>query len=344
MTNLNPHDHFLAIWRRALNQPALDSLTPALIESWATARSLSVGHVEERDVGPFGKTKSVVLTVYGGIACFPKVAPSGDPVWEQRRHNADKAAALWEKMEWFSPLWIPRKKVEQLLKETEHCQKERAVELFDYHTSTMYTLAFEAVCIAQILPQAHSLHQFCSIAREAYLAFYSGYRASSIAALIPAIEGSLSRIVSGAAADLSVLDKIDRAIHPAIERAARLHFEGMWVPREYLTTEYLIGQDERVFLFETFRRWLHTSFFRRTSDYNGATWLNRHLFAHATSSSWQQSANFSRLVVALATLGVVESWHDESNQVSLFFPEMTTIAGSCGSKPCFMQKPRASSK
>ncbi len=28
------------------------------------------------------------------------------------------------------------------------------------------------------------------------------------------------------------------------------------------------------------------------------------------------------LVVALATLGVVESWHDESNQVSLFFPEM----------------------
>ena len=44
--------------------------------------------------------------------------------------------------------------------------------------------------------------------------------------------------------------------------------------------------------------------------------------AHATSSSWQESANFSRLVVAIATLGVVESWHDESNQVSLFLPEM----------------------
>lgn len=132
----------------------------------------------------------------------------------------------------------------------------------------------------------------------------------------------MSRIVSGATADLSVPDKVDRAIRPAIERAARLHFEGMWAPREYLTTEYLVGQDERVFFFETFRRWLHTSFFRRTSEYDGATWLNRHLFAHATSSSWQQSANFSRLVVALANLGVVESWHDESNQVSLFFPEM----------------------
>ncbi len=123
------------------------------------------------------------------------IAPTGDPMWEQRRRNADKTAALWEKMEWFSPLWVPRGKVEQLLKETEHCQKERAVELFDYHTSTIYTLAFKAVCIAQILPEARSLREFCPIAREAYLAFYSGYRASSIAALIPAIEGSLSRIV-----------------------------------------------------------------------------------------------------------------------------------------------------
>jgi hypothetical protein len=178
-------------------------------------------------------------------------------------------------MEWFSPLWVPNGKVEQLLKETAHCQRERAVELFDYHTSTIYTLAFQAVCIAQILPQARSLYEFSPLAREAYLAFYSGYRASSIAALIPAIEGSLTRIVSGGGADLSVPDKVDRAVSRAIECAARLHFERMWVPREYLTTEYLLGQDERVFVFETFRRWLHRSFFRRTDEYGGATWLTR---------------------------------------------------------------------
>jgi hypothetical protein len=33
--------------------------------------------------------------------------------------------------------------------------------------------------------------------------------------------------------------------------------------------------------------------------------------------------NFRRLIVALATFGVIESWHDESNAVSLFFPEMS---------------------
>ena len=321
-TAVNLHDHFLAIWRRALNQPTPDSLTPALIKSWATKQGLSVEGVDERDIGPFGKTRSIVLTVQGGRACFQKVAPEGDPTWEQRRCGANRKAALWEKMEWFSPLWVPNGRIQVLLQETVNCSKERAIELFNYHTSTIYTLAFQAVRIAQIMPQAHSLREFCPLAREAYLAFYSGYRASSIAALIPVIEGSLTRIVSGIGGGLSVSDKIDRAVSRAIECAARIHFEQMWVPREYLTTEYLLGQDERVFFFETFSRWLHGSFFSRTGEYNGSTWLNRHLFAHATSTSWQQSANFSRLVVALATLGVVESWHDESNQASLFFPEM----------------------
>ena len=53
-----------------------------------------------------------------------------------------------------------------------------------------------------------------------------------------------------------------------------------------------------------------------------ATWLNRHMFAHGTHSDWQQSANFSRLVVALGTLALIESWHDDSHLVSFFFPEM----------------------
>jgi hypothetical protein len=121
---------------------------------------------------------------------------------------------------------------------------------------------------------------------------------------------------------LSVLDQIDRAINKAISIAARSHFDQMWIPREYLTLDYLFGQNERVFVFETLRRWLKTSFFQHTGQYDGVTWLNRHLSAHATSADWQQSANFARLVVALATLAFVQSWNDGSNRVSLFFAEM----------------------
>jgi len=304
---------FLAIWRRAQNQPSLEILTPSLIASWASARNLVVQHVEERGVGAFASTASIVLTVSGGQACFPKVGSNGDQTWRRRREAANREAETWEKMEWFAPLWVPRRKVQLLLSDAANCSRQRAVELFDYHTSTIYTLAFQAVCVAQMLPSAHSLAEFGPLAREAYLAFYSGYRASSIAALIPAVEGSLTRIGSGG--DLSVADKVDRVVAPAIEHATRLHFEKMWTPSEYMTVDYLFGQDERVFFFETFRRWLHNSFFRRTGEYDGVTWLNRHLFAHATSTSWQQSANFARLIVALATLGVVESWHDQSGIV-----------------------------
>lgn len=322
MTSFDVNRHFLAIWRRALNEPSLESLTTDQVRSWANDKGLDVVSVEERDAGTFAPTKSIVLTLGCAQACFPKVPAAGDAEWKARRLAADRTAALWEKMEWFSPLWVPSNSFGQLLQETATCSKERAVQLFDYHTSTVYTIPFQAVCIAQIMPQARSLQEFAPLAREAFLAFFSGYRASSISALIPAIEGSLARIVSSVGTDLQIHEKVNGAVDGAIEYAAQLHFDQMWAPREYLTTEYLFGQDERVFIFETFRRWLQRSFFRNTGEYDGATWLNRHLFAHGNSSLWQQSANFSRLVVALTTVGAIESWHDQSNRVSLFFPEM----------------------
>jgi hypothetical protein len=134
MASLNLHDHFLAIWRRALNQSELGNLTPTLIRSWATERGLTVEDVEERDIGLFGTTKSIILTVHGGRACFPKVAPQRDPTWEQRRSEANRNAALWEKMEWFSPPWVPNGRIQELRKDTADSSKERAIELFNYHT------------------------------------------------------------------------------------------------------------------------------------------------------------------------------------------------------------------
>ncbi|MGZ8944184.1 MAG: hypothetical protein ACXW1W_02025 [Methylococcaceae bacterium] len=322
MANSGPDHHFLTIWRKALKLPSIDNLSPDLVNQWAAQQGLGVEHIDELDIGAFGKTRSIVLTAKEGRACFPKIHHKTNPDWEQKNQIANKNAALWEKVEWFVPFWVPMMHIQKLLTDIENCPRDRVKETFNFHTSTIYTLAFQAVCIAQIMPKASCLQEFSPLAREAYLAFYSGYRASSIAALIPAIEGALSRISSEADNNLTLPDKIDRIVSCAIERAAHLHFEQMWTPREYLTTEYLLGQDERVFAFETLRRWLRNYFFCATGKYDGVTWLNRHLFAHATSSSWQDPSNISRLIVALATLGIVESWHDGSNQVSPFFPEM----------------------
>lgn len=313
---------FRGIWCRVRQEPSLNAITPEKIREWAIEKGLEVVAVDECEVGAFKRLGCIVLSVEGGKACFPKVDPRKAESWQISINAAEREAAIWEKMEWFAPLWIERGKLTPLLKDAEHCTKSRAVEIFNYHTSTIYNLAFQSVCIEQLMPSAHSLKEFVPLAREAYLAFYSGYRASSIAALIPVIEGGLTRIVSSAGINLTTASKVDHAIDRAIETAARLHYEHMWAPEEYCSTEYLFVQDERVFVFETFRRWLHKSFFRNTGEYDGATWLNRHLFAHGANSDWIQSANFTRLIVALATLGVVESWHDDSNAVKLFFPEM----------------------
>jgi hypothetical protein len=322
MSSSDLDSKFKGIWLRALNEPSLENLTPELIVEWAASKGLANPVATARDVSPFHPTPSIVLEVDGGKACFPKNSASRDSSWDMRRRAKEDEASLWKKMEWFAPLWLPTDKIREMLSAVRNCTSERAIELFDYHTSTLYTLSFQAVCIAQIMPLARTFQEIVPLAREAYLGFYSGSRSSSIAALIPAIEGSLTRIVSDLNPDASAPDKIDHAINRAIRTAADLHFEGMWVSDEYKTVDYLFGQDERVFAFETFRRWLKDFFFCNTDSYQGLTWLNRHMFAHGTASSWQQGSNFNRLLVALTTLAAIESWYDASHSVAFSLPEM----------------------
>jgi hypothetical protein len=322
MSSFDLENIFKGIWHRARKEPSLEALTPERVAGWASDKGLADPLATARDVGTFHPTPSIVLEVGGRKACFPKIPAEGDASWTIRRKRKDDEALLWDKMEWFAPLWLPMGEIGRMLAAVKYGTKERAIELFDYHTSTLYTLAFQAVCIAQIMPQARSLKEILPLAREAYLGVYSGYRASSIAALIPAIEGSLTRIVSDMVPDATAPDKIDHAVNRAIRTAAQLHFETMWVPDEYKTTNYLFGQDERVFAFETFRRWLKNYFFCNTDEYQGLTWLNRHMFAHGTASYWQKPTNFSRLIVALTTLAAIESWYDESHHVSFMLPEM----------------------
>lgn len=319
--NSKLHPKFLGLWRRALALPSLSDLNAELVRDWANHAGLEILGIAERDVGVSRLISAIVLSAHGGTACFPRVSHTSDPSWLTNRKASERVAAMWEKMEWFQPFWVSHGQIGELLADAGPRPKAAAIQRFDYHTSTIYTLAFQAVCIAQFMPLSRSLVDFAPVAREAYLAFYAGYRAASIAALIPVMEGAIKRI-SGGADSLSTSEHIDRIVDRACERASARYFEGMWVPREYSTKEFLYGQDECVFGFETYRQWLKGAFFARTGEYDGVTWLNRHLFAHGASSEWHNAGNFRRLVVAIATLGVVESWHDNTNGVPIFFPEM----------------------
>lgn len=316
-------DHFRGLWSR-IQSPGGAAISPEVVEAFAADRGLNVTSVQECKVGLFRPIPAVVLDIEGQRACFPMIT-SADLEWKATRAKADDIADLWKKVEWFCPLWVSNEKIGQLLAAIKHRTGADAIQHFDYHLSTAYTLPFEAVCIAQLLPKTRSLAAFAPLAREAYLAFYSGHRASSVAALIPVIEGGIERIAS-ATPGLNYLDAIDKVIDRACNLAADLYYEKMWVPPEYRSVDFLFGQDERVFVFETFRRWLKECFFQKIDNYSGVTSLNRHLFAHGKSQDWQQPSNFSRLIVALTTLGVIEAWHDETNVVPVLFPAMNEDA------------------
>ncbi|WP_278389096.1 hypothetical protein [Pseudomonas oryzihabitans] len=318
--NRDEFEHaFKALWARYQHSkmlfPSLDQ-----IKEWALEKRLRVTNIQRRNVGPFHPVDCIVIETPEGKGCFPADPYAAHQQWERCTIEANRVAAIWEKLEWFSPLWISGGNVRKILKDAELLEPEAAIKSFNYHTSTIYTVHFEAVCIEQLMGAAKCVEDVRPLAREAFLAFYAGYKAASIAALIPAIEGAISKILPEQTHELPTMERVNRVIQGAIEYAAQIHYEGMWAPPIYKTADYLFSLDERVFCFETFRRWLQQSFYRNTKEYAGATSLNRHLFAHGISDEWQK-ASLSRLIVALATIGTIESWFKNDSSSTLFFPE-----------------------
>lgn len=309
---------FGAIWAR-FKKSNQERVEVEQVKLWAEGKGLRVTGVELKKVGAFSQTECVVIESEEGRACLPVLTAGNKECWKQRNEHFIKVSAAWQKLEWFSPFWVSMEDVKKILQSANAGSALEAITDFNYYTSTIYTLSFEAVCIEQIMGHAPCLVDIQPLAREAYLAFYAGYKSASIAALIPAIEGAITRILPREMQSLPTMEKVNKAVEGAIHYAADLYYDGMWVPADYKDVDYLFCMDERVFAFETFRLWLQNSFFRNTDEYKGAARLNRHLFAHGMSPEWQQ-ASLSRLIVAISTIGLIESWLRRDNSVSVFFP------------------------
>lgn len=311
---------FGAIWARfkSSNQESIDV---EQVKMWAEGKGLRVTGVELKRVGVFSQTECVVIESEEGRACLPVISGENSECWRKRNEHHTKIAEAWQKLEWFSPFWVSMGDIRKVLESANAGSADEAIVNFNYYTSSIYTLSFEAVCVEQIMGGAPCLVDIRPLAREAYLAFYAGYKSASIAALIPAIEGAITRMLPREIQSLPIMEKVNKAVEGAIQYATDLYYDGMWVPEDYKSVDYLFCMDERVFAFETFRRWLQNSFFRNTDEYTGAARLNRHLFAHGMSPEWQQ-ASLSRLIVAISTIGLIESWWRRDNSVSVFFPKM----------------------
>src|SRR6218665_2075181 len=106
---------FVALWKRALELPALSELSVALVRDWTTRMGIDAREVTERDVGPFRPIRCITVLTADGTAYLPKVSAVDDPQWLVATAQRERTAKLWEKLDWFEPLWVPMGHLEELL-------------------------------------------------------------------------------------------------------------------------------------------------------------------------------------------------------------------------------------
>jgi len=320
---MNDDKIYRSIWNRAKNIDSTRDLSVELIQNWLNEKSADYKSVKRRQIGTFTKIDCIVIELNDSKGCIPLVDYKDDIKWKSNNEARQQRSEIWSKAEWFEPLWIPQGRVNEILSDVKKHPESTMHERLNYHLSTTYTIPFLCVCVAQLMPKCSAFDDFIEIINESFICSFSGYKNSSLASLIPIVEGVLTRLLEGQPqSQLTLPARVDRAIDKAIDLAADIYYEEMWTPREYRDSSYLIALDERVYIFETFRSWMKEVFFSNTENYTGQSWLNRHAYAHALNNNWQQLSSFSLLIVALTTLGVIDSWGNRKSGITLFFEDM----------------------
>lgn len=316
---------FRGIWLRLLCSKSYTTPDLTAIKNWAKDKGLSNVSVEDVEAGVFVKIPAIKLTTAEGTALFPKCLPNEIPGIAQKKIFLSTREEVWRKADWFEPPYIMMRVTSEIinsLTKVLDTDRERIESVFDHHITGIYSMADCATAIEQLFPNSLVLKEHTKTIREAYLSYYSGYKTAAIAALIPIVESAINDFLSAEAkSNLKLLEKIDYVIGAAIEKATLIHYDHCWIAREFTNIEHLKLVDERIYLFETLRRWLKFSFFSRTSNYRGSSGLNRHVFAHGLSLVWQKSTNFHRLLGALIALAWLEGWVNERANNSTFFPD-----------------------
>tara|TARA_R110000824_G_scaffold346219_1_gene532950 strand:- start:88 stop:978 length:891 start_codon:yes stop_codon:yes gene_type:complete len=278
---------FRGIWLRLLYSKSYAKPDLAAIEKWAEDKGLSNVSVEEVETGVFVRIPAIKLTTSEGAALFPKCLPGEIPGIAQKKKFLSLREKVWEKADWFEPPYIIMRVTNPIihsLTKVLSADRELIEGDFEHHITGIYSMVDCATAIEQLFPNSLVLKEHTKTIREAYLSYYSGYKTASIAALIPIVESAINDFLSAEAkSNLKLLEKVDYVIDVAVEKATLIHYEHCWIAREFTNIEHLKLVDERIYLFETLRRWLSFSFFSKTSNYKGLSGLNRHVFAHGLS-------------------------------------------------------------
>src|SRR5262249_17766944 len=180
------------------------------------------------------------------------------------------------------------------------------------------------IAACQVFPTTPAIAPDTDTITECILGYFSGFKNTAIAALIPCVEAAINRMLAldtSSASERAVGDRVRDVMRRACSHAGnRFYYKGKWVPREYEDIDFLGHLDEFVYMIQTFESWLTRSFFAHIDVYRGPSGLNRHHFAHGASAIWKHPANFHRLIGILEAICFIESMNDRGT--SAWFPDL----------------------
>lgn len=267
---------------------------------------------------------AIKLSTDKGIAIYPRVPKeSVDDIedWD--------IVQFWKEADWFIPPYVSwgeiydsvrlmnQNRMDSTSSSTSDLQKDMDIVIINLYDNP-YKLS---VITNQVLIRAHTVAEYLPIIREAIIAFYSGFRAVAIAAIIPIVEKILRTFLELQDEKLSPVDVIDKIIEKSKEKIKRYEIgEVDWLPEEYLRSNRITNYSERYMMIILFESWLKNSFYKDTKVYSNYSGFNRHMFAHAKSQDWQKPSNFFRAMGLLQMLSFLECMTLENTQASIFYP------------------------
>lgn len=298
------------------------------VKSLAVSKGLLVESIEDIEFGFMPRQKGVLLKTNLGTALYPREKLEDLRLYEVNIKPTENFEKFWQSVDWFFPAFMPRTQIFDPIRSCgidikNHDQIPRKIlqERFDSALSSIYNFNNIIPITEDTLRKSKSISAHVPLIRESILSYYSGMKVVAVAGLIPIVENIITAIIGGNSDQLNIVDKVNKCIDKAKDNIVKIHFNhAQWVPEEYLESSVLKVTNERIFILETIRNWLLTSFYSPTIEYENHSGFNRHIFAHAKSGLWQNESNFFRALGVIQAMAFVECFAVEENDVSLFGP------------------------
>jgi len=317
-----------AIWHIYSNQNKWDTVQLSEVKALAISKGLIVESVEDVEFGFMPRQKGVLLKTDLGTALYPREKLENLDLYQKNIEPTENLENFWHSVDWFLPAFISRNQIFEPIKvcgieilNHSNYPKKILQKRFDSALSSIYNFSNIIPITEDTLRKSKTVSKHVPLIRESILSFYSGMKIVAVAGLIPIVENIISNIIGENTGQLTIIDKVNKCVDKARDNVINIHFNhAQWTPKEYLEPSVLKVTNERVFILETIRNWLLTSFYSSTAEYDNHSGFNRHIFAHAKSDLWQNETNFFRALGVIQAMAFVECFAVEESKVSLFGP------------------------